>query len=339
MSHLPERPEKICLNCGTTVIGRYCHVCGQENLEPKESVWHLAAHFFEDITHFDGKFFSSSRYLLFKPGFLAKEYTAGKRVSYLNPIRMYLLTSAIFLLVLLNFVVTPSSKYDSEIAQVRDSMEQHYNGSPAQANKQISLSTFDLENGNHYLYFVFPTKYVYQRVYSYDSLQKQLPDSSKDGWFMYFLTRRVIAAANVYHKDPNAFMEKFVARFAHSSSQIFLVSLPLFALLLQLLYIRRRKEFYYVSHLVFSIHFYCFCFLMILLIIFFNQIGVVGYYLEQAAIILMFVYLYIAMLRFYKQGWVKTLVKYFMLQIPFIVIMISIGLIFFLNSMLGIAKM
>ena len=37
MSHLPERKEKDCLNCGTTVFGKYCHVCGQENLEPKES--------------------------------------------------------------------------------------------------------------------------------------------------------------------------------------------------------------------------------------------------------------------------------------------------------------
>lgn len=100
MSHLKERKERNCLNCQTTVIGRYCHVCGQENLEPKESVWHLVQHFFNDITHFDGKFFATVKYLLRKPGFLSAEYVAGRRASYLNPIRMYVFTSAIFFLIL-----------------------------------------------------------------------------------------------------------------------------------------------------------------------------------------------------------------------------------------------
>ncbi len=79
MSHLLQRKEKNCLNCGTTVIGKYCHVCGQENIEPKESVWHLVSHFFNDITHFDGKFFTSLKDLVFKPGFLSKEYMNGKK--------------------------------------------------------------------------------------------------------------------------------------------------------------------------------------------------------------------------------------------------------------------
>jgi len=100
VSHLKERKEKNCLNCQTTVVGRYCHVCGQENLEPKETVWHLVQHFFNDVTHFDGKFFSTVGLLLRKPGFLSGEYTAGRRMSYLNPIRMYVFTSAIFFIIL-----------------------------------------------------------------------------------------------------------------------------------------------------------------------------------------------------------------------------------------------
>ncbi len=104
MSHLPQRKEKNCLNCGTTVIGKYCHVCGQENIEPKESVWHLISHFFNDITHFDGKFFTSLKDLVFRPGFLSKEYMNGKRVSYLNPIRMYLFTSFVFFLIFFSAV-------------------------------------------------------------------------------------------------------------------------------------------------------------------------------------------------------------------------------------------
>jgi len=84
-------------------MGRYCHVCGQENVEPKESFWHLLTHFFNDITHFDGKFFITLKDLLFKPGFLSKEYMIGRRASYLNPVRMYVFTSAIFFLLFFFF--------------------------------------------------------------------------------------------------------------------------------------------------------------------------------------------------------------------------------------------
>ncbi len=100
MSHLKERKEKICLNCKADLYGRFCHVCGQQNLEPKESVWHLVQHFFNDITHFDGSFFSTVKFLLRKPGFLSAEYIAGRRASYLNPIRMYVFTSAFFFIIL-----------------------------------------------------------------------------------------------------------------------------------------------------------------------------------------------------------------------------------------------
>ena len=98
MSHSAERSEKDCLNCGTIVHGRFCHVCGQENLHPKESFWYILTHVFNDITHFDGKFFSTLKFLIFKPGLLSKEYMTGRRASYLNPIRMYVFTSAFFFL-------------------------------------------------------------------------------------------------------------------------------------------------------------------------------------------------------------------------------------------------
>ena len=101
VSNHQERKEKNCLNCNAEVAGRFCQICGQENIEPKESFWALATHFLHDMTHFDGKFFSTLKFLLFKPGFLSKEYLKGRRTSYLHPIRMYVFTSAIFFLIFL----------------------------------------------------------------------------------------------------------------------------------------------------------------------------------------------------------------------------------------------
>lgn len=96
MSHLKERNEKNCLNCGTTVAGRFCHQCGQENVEVKESFLQLLRHFVEDLTHFDGKLWKTLKLLLFKPGSLTKFYMDGKRASFIHPIRMYLFVSAVF---------------------------------------------------------------------------------------------------------------------------------------------------------------------------------------------------------------------------------------------------
>ncbi len=100
MSHNPERKEKNCLNCDTQIHGRFCHVCGQENIYTKEKFWSLAKHFVYDILHFDGQFFNTLKFLFTKPGFVARQYAEGKRASYLHPIRMYMFTSAVFFLVL-----------------------------------------------------------------------------------------------------------------------------------------------------------------------------------------------------------------------------------------------
>src|SRR5882757_7529952 len=94
------RHDNTCLNCGATVEERFCTRCGQENLEPKESIGHIIGHFFADITHFDSKLFITLKDLILRPGFLTREYVAGRRMSYLNPIRMYIFISAIFFLAL-----------------------------------------------------------------------------------------------------------------------------------------------------------------------------------------------------------------------------------------------
>ena len=114
MSHLNERELQNCLNCNAQVHGKYCHICGQENIEPTETVWHLVAHFFNDITHFDGKFFSTLQFLIFKPGFLSAEYKMGRRASYLNPVRMYIFTSFLFFLIFFSvFTIDESTPFNS----------------------------------------------------------------------------------------------------------------------------------------------------------------------------------------------------------------------------------
>jgi hypothetical protein len=48
------------------------------------------------VFHFDGKFLKSSRYILTNPGFLTKEFNAGRRVRYAQPLRLYVFASFLF---------------------------------------------------------------------------------------------------------------------------------------------------------------------------------------------------------------------------------------------------
>src|SRR5476651_1803657 len=92
------RAENDCLNCGATLQGKFCHVCGQENLEIKESFGHMMNHAISDYFHFDYQFFHTLKPLFFKPGLLTNEYMAGRRVQYLHPVKMYIFISLVYFL-------------------------------------------------------------------------------------------------------------------------------------------------------------------------------------------------------------------------------------------------
>lgn len=98
--HKHYRKENNCLNCGTTVNGKFCSECGQENIETKENFWHFLSHNVGHYFHFDSKFFKSIIPLITKPGVLTKEYIEGKRASHFPPASMYLFISVIFFLIL-----------------------------------------------------------------------------------------------------------------------------------------------------------------------------------------------------------------------------------------------
>jgi hypothetical protein len=92
------RHENNCLNCGTTLEGKYCHNCGQENLEIKETFGHMMNHAISDYFHFDHQFFHTLKPLFFKPGYLTNEYMAGRRAQYLHPVKMYIFISLVYFL-------------------------------------------------------------------------------------------------------------------------------------------------------------------------------------------------------------------------------------------------
>ena len=392
------------------MIGRYCHVCGQENLEPKETVWHLVQHFFNDVTHFDGKFFSTVKYLLKKPGFLSKEYMIGRRAAYLNPIRMYVFTSAIFFILLFSLksgddivkdketpevqkgitaLTADKAKLEKNLATETDDddkedyrnrinrvntviavikknygdtttmtftsadrallLVQGYNDSlrltnlPVAVREKLEKAIRSPRANDGIDFFGFNTG-EFKTVEQYDSSEKVLPDSLRDGWFTRTMKRRGILVAEEYHRDKKSYKEHFKENFIHSFPKILFFSLPFFALILNMLYFR-HKQYYYVDHGIFTIHLYCANFILILAMLLLSKLSDLanwGWLSIVIGIIIfglwvyMLIYLYKAMRGFYKQGRAKTLLKYFITCFLAFIVNLIILLIFILISAITI---
>jgi hypothetical protein len=338
LSHLPQRIERDCLNCGTYVVGRYCHGCGQENIEPKESLWHLGVHLFGDITHFDGKFFASLKDLILKPGFLSKEYMLGKRASYLNPIRMYLFTSFVFFLVFFSIFKVDENSFmginkndidQMDSVKIKELSRELNNGNPLtkdELKKKITSASISFG----------PTKYKSKE--EYDSLLKA--GAEKHNWFIRKLTYKNIEINEKYHDNKGMAAVNLIDKLQHSIPQMLFVLLPLFALFLKGLYIK-RKNYYYTDHAIFTVHFYIFVFIEMLLIFGINKISAVTgalwlQYINLTLVLVLLFYLYKAMRNFYGQNRFKTILKYFLLLFSFLFIGFFLFIIFFLISVFEI---
>lgn len=368
MSHFKERKEKNCLNCNATVYGRYCHICGQENTEPRETFWHLVTHFVSDVTHFDGKFFSSVKYLLFKPGFLSREYIRGKRMSYLNPIRMYLFISAFFFLFFFTFIkphVDESELDRPDTSQeVRAKIQDRINDLQKELIKNenpettkrvmkgrlaglqqdlvtLQKDTNNLAGLNYYKGESITFNGInYRDLKGYDSIQSRLPASKRDSWLNRIVQKKRIDLSTKYNNNAKGFLDKLLEKFYHFFPQVFFVSLPFFALILKLIY-QRSKNFYYTEHIIYTVHLYCATFIFMFFIFSLSKLEDVSQwhwltYLTALLTIYIIWYQYKALRNFYNQGSSNTLLKFVLIAIMSSILMVVLFAAFFVFSLFTI---
>src|SRR5438270_8045204 len=85
-----------CENCGAELQGHWCGQCGQAAVDYRRSFRHVVADVLDSFLNWDSKFFTTIALLIVKPWRLTNEFLAGKRVRYVNPLRLYLLASILF---------------------------------------------------------------------------------------------------------------------------------------------------------------------------------------------------------------------------------------------------
>lgn len=294
--------EHFCLNCNTKLTDVYCAHCGQKNIPKRQTLGELLINFISSFWSYESKFFKSVRYLIFSPGFLAIEYTEGRRERYFHPARMYVFISFVYFLL---FSALPSkNEVNIETA------------SPDNVSYDNFETAFELDSVE------------YKTFAQYDSVQLTLPHGERDGSFIRFVKKRGIELNNKYSGNGDGFRQAFSEFFVASFPKIFFILLPAFAVILKLLYVRR--DFFYSEHLVFSISYYNFFFLVGSFFMIFDSVSwlswlstVIGFWIAA--------YLLIAMKRMYRQSWRKTVLKYVLF---FFIFSFNVGIVLLANLLL-----
>jgi hypothetical protein len=121
-----------CLNCGTGLVGEYCHRCGQSGHVHRtlKAFAHDIAH---SVLHFDGKVWRTLPMLAWRPGELTRRYIAGERARFVSPMALFLFSVFLMFAVFsaiggpLDFTGSPSEAR-LEVRREREQLEERIAG-------------------------------------------------------------------------------------------------------------------------------------------------------------------------------------------------------------------
>ncbi len=154
----------------------------------------------------------------------------------------------------------------------------------------------------------------------------------------YFIKKARNALKNVIdyaNENPNGFLKTFLERYIHSLPKSLFVCMPLFALLIALFYIKRKK--YFTEHAIFTLHYHVhilfWIFVLLLLSNFFNA----GLLFTILFFYIIF-YQYKALQNVYHgKRWIN-IIKSISIFLLYYVIVIFVQLIFLVYSLATISK-
>lgn len=357
----PLRKDKTCLNCNYVVDNRFCPNCGQENSDTRKTFFHLFVHFFEDLTHYENAFWKTIKNLIFRPASLTSEYLSGKRMSYLAPVRLYIFVSFVtfFLLSVIpdneseklvkitnnskGFVGKKASEKDTIFKEQEKIIELEKKGlitkkeSDSLQKYVLDAKEKGIEDEDQFSLF---GKY-YKSVHELDSIQKYSKPNEKLGTVSYWLNRKMQLVQDKY--TAKELKEKFLELFVHNLSKSLFIYMPLFAFLLWIF--QNKKRWYYFDHGIFTLHYFSFLLLGILIIkIVSYLLGFLGdnmifriihFIFNSVAILYMLYYFFPAHHRFYGDSRIVSVLKgiiMFFINMIFISVILALFAIYtFIN--------
>ena len=354
-----------CFNCGHPFSGheKFCPECGQANKDKRITFKNFVHEVFNGFISWDSKFWTTFIPLLIKPGKVSRDYIDGKRQRYANPFRFYLTISVLFFLIVgatesydkFKEFKNGKAKEATISSNINDAKKVLDTSTAIKKNINQALKELDSTDRAEILKNI--------PIINTDSLTKKSQNVSTgvqtkgDGvqingmgrWGEFsdfygknkevetddaldslkvektFWNRFSYSRVKLIHdiaKDNDKKQELVKQIISYLSISLFIL-LPLFTLFLKFFYVRRK--FTYVEHLVFVFHTQTVFFLLLTIFYLLNYFSNQEYAIP--IFLLMFlIYLFLAMKKFYNQGYIKTFFKYIFINMSFTVIS-SIGFI------------
>ncbi|HEY2035230.1 MAG TPA: DUF3667 domain-containing protein [Rhizomicrobium sp.] len=327
---------RACPNCGTSLIGPYCALCGQERDTHRRSVWGLVRDLVEDVISFDSRVLRTVIALLVEPGEIAIAFREGRTRHFVPALRLYFFVSLVFFVLLsatnlaiiqLELVASPAKTFTDAKGQVYLLNPAYDAGDPDLKSLPKLIPLKSKPGEKHYsintkAYFFAPIgahhttlppealqKFrdeslglnIQTRPLNAQNARQQAEAKKVKGW----LETHLFSGFQRLASNPAALNEPLT----NWIPRVLFLLLPLYALLLAAFYWRQHKDYYFVDHLIFSLTIHTFTFVVLIVAAGLAQLlpGDVVAWLVFVAIAL---YIFIAMKRFYRQGWIITTLKY-----------------------------
>ncbi|MBK9270842.1 MAG: DUF3667 domain-containing protein [Saprospiraceae bacterium] len=223
-----------CMNCGRSFLAQdnYCPECGQENHTPNQPIRHLFLEFLESFLHFDTKLFTSLRYLFFRPGKMSLEFLRNQRARFVPPMRLYIFISVIFFILI------------SNLTDRGNQVNFKYSNGISGQGEPDTLQFFDFK----YVWNPDSSTMLNKNLLNSNTIDSLLLAQDLE---LSFYNRTVLKTYIKFFTgnfSKNALFEKFIKII----SVLMFVLMPVFALLMYLVHIRSKRNYY--EFLIFSIH-------------------------------------------------------------------------------------
>ena len=294
--------ESECPNCHTPLKGQFCSRCGQNQKGFDRFFLSLVRESFDDIFATDSRAAKTIVALLLRPGFLTREYFLGKRARYVQPLRLYFITSLAFFL-LLSLV----SMLNTDSIQLHMDDFDDEDKAVLEAVKEESAS-----EGVHF---------------EIDFLTEE-----QDKKLEAIFDTQIQKAKDIAENDPGRIIDIIL----DLAPPVVFCLLPLFAFLLKIVYINTDR--YYTQHLVLAVHNHCFLYIVFMVDTFLDLFT--GYLIVEAIqtvlAIWIPVYLILSLRANYSEGWILTLLKGGILAFSYIILFFFASLIAMVVGLMGL---
>lgn len=354
MGKEPLRQDKTCLNCNSPVKKRFCPNCGQENTESRKSFYSIFSHFFKDFTHYDNAFWRTIYNLLFKPATLSKAYMSGKRLYYLNPIRLYIFISFITFFIISVFpnekeVIKPTTNEKSTNQSSFPSIDSLHIEARG-IDGLTKMGVISQESNDTIKKLLKDTNEInskgiinlgFKNITELDSLQKSgAKNMEVNSTKNYFLKKWLTIEEELTQEE---IVKEFSESFSHNFPKVLFIYMPIFAFILWVF--NNKKKYYYFDHAIFTLHYFSFLLIMILVLFFIDKLkllisitpalGWVHFILKTIGVLFMFYYFFPAHRLFYGDkfflSFVKSAMVYLINLFVFSVILMLFSLFTYLN--------